>query len=398
VIEVFWYFVCVLLIVAMLIVTDLAIKRVEAFQSRTTLIFFCASVWIAAICAHTYVALSYDFQYDGVAHLREATVIAEDISAGGFTFEPSMFLGNRGYRLYLAILVEVGKAPPVVPQVINGVLGFLSILLVFEAACVATEAVHIPGWLLLIGWIAPSAFLWFPLNLKEAIAVFGIGTLLRLFAYVSTNNGSYWTRLGDYPGILGFLLMRPHICVLWCLSLIAGALLQGKSLARSLVLVLFLALTAVGSVYLLNIFNSEIISQVEESGAPETLDRFRDDRSSIGDTAVGGQSRHPLVGGLMVTFLSSIDVVREDPIWIVFTLEALLITLPLLFYVGSPKRVLSVRRQPLFFGLIIVILGMAVFLGFNYNIGLAVRQRLQVTPALLMLLAMFCLNPGQDDD
>jgi hypothetical protein len=398
VIEIFWYFVCVLLIVALLVATNQAIKRTEALQSRTRLIFFCAVVWITAIGAHAYFALNYDFQYDGVTHLREATVVAEDISSGGFSFEPRNFLGNRGYRLYLAILVEYGKAPTLVPQIINGVLAFLSILAVFEAACVATDAVRVPRWLLLIGWFAPSAFLWLPLNLKEAIVVYGIGALLRLFAYASKDSGLYWTRLQDFPGIVGFLLLRPHICIVWCLSLATGAILEGKSLGRSVILLIFLAPATLGSVYLLSIFSPEFFSQAEESGATETLDNFRDDRSSIGNTAVGSSSSNPIVAGLIMTLFSSVEAIKLNPVWIIFAIEGFLVSTPLLIYAFSIKRLSSARRLPMFFGLLFVILGMSVFLGFMYNTGLAVRQRLQVTPGLLMLLSLFCLDPGEDDE
>ncbi len=111
-------------------------------------------------------------------------------------------------------------------------------------------------------------------------------------------------------------------------------------------------------------------------------------RKYMGETAMYDQAApKPFITGMLIILLSPPPQFWGQPIWLVMGMESLAITLTLLYgFISSGRQVRSNLKNPFYFGAVYVFLLMSFFLSYSYNMGLAIRQRMQVIPAALVLI------------
>jgi len=93
----------------------------------------------------------------------------------------------------------------------------------------------------------------------------------------------------------------------------------------------------------------------------------------------------PVVSGLIFTMFEPNPIYWGSPTFAIVGLEAWVVSvLGIWNWVNSRNR-LNIIFTPTGITCLLVLLGLAFYLGYMYNMGLMVRQRLQIMPALIML-------------
>lgn len=354
-------------------------RRVPALETRRRLLLRFVFLWACVATLHMHSGLAYD----GINHDRLARIIAQSVGSGLPT-SLSEYVGNPGFRLYLALFYTVTMASPAAVYAINAFLGFFGLLSVLEAVCITSRTQEVPRWVVRLTFGLPTALMWLPLILKEGPVIFGIGTLLK--AYAQWQSGDQFLRVASRNAVgFSFLfLLRPHICLAWIMALGIGTVTHGKSVRKSIMIAVVSIPLGIGALYGFQAVNSGFADEIAESGT-DALDNFQQHSSGMGNTgmAAGGGPLSNFLSGLNVVLFSSMTHAGSGLPWLIFGLEGTLCTI-IALYQGRKNFKLA-KQFGIYISCIYTMILMAVFLGAMYNMGLAVRQRLQVVPAILVV-------------
>lgn len=358
-------------------------RRVPAFRERRRLLLTLVFVWACCTIVHMYLWSATGLSYDGLNHDSEARIIARSLGRGLPT-SLSEYVGNPGFRLYLALFYAVTNASPAAVYALNAFLGFFGLLAVLEAVCITNREQELPRWTILLTFGLPTALLWLPLILKEGPVVFGIGTLLK--GYAQWQAGDLLIRVAS-RNALGFSLLfflRPHICLAWVMAMLVGTVTHGKSVRKSIAIAVISIPLGIGALYGFQAINPSMAEEIGESGADAT-DAFRSHNGQAGTTAMGegGGGLSNFLSGLNIVLFSSLSYSGTGPMWLLFGIEGTVCTI-VAIYQGA-KNFQFAKQFGIYISCMYAIILMAFFLGAMYNMGLAVRQRLQVVPAILVV-------------
>ncbi len=358
-------------------------RRIPALETRRRLLLRFVFIWACVAAAHMYIWGPTGLSYDGLGHDREARVVARSLGSGLPT-SLSEYVGNPGFRLYLALFYTVTNASPAAVYAVNAFLGFFGLLSVLEAVCITSRTQELPRWAVRLVFGLPTALMWLPLILKEGPVVFGIGTLLK--AYAQWQSGDQLQRVAK-RNALGFsflFLLRPHICLAWIMALAIGTVTHGKSVRKSIIIAVVSIPLGIGALYGFQAVNSGFADEIAESGT-DALDNFQQHSAGMGNTGMsaGGGGASNFLTGLNVVLFSSMTFASSGLPWLIFGLEGTICTMVALYQ--GRKNFRFAKQFGIYISCIYAMILMAVFLGAMYNMGLAVRQRLQVVPAILVV-------------
>ena len=179
------------------------------------------------------------------------------------------------------------------------------------------------------------------------------------------------------------LAFRPHIAAGWISAIGIHAFLRDRRFGRALLLVLALA----GATLSLQIASPTLFEGLVSDGATETMDNFYTTRTNIGGSAIAyaGGSPTPIVSGFILLvarplpteLFRSLDLLAGIEIWIISGIA--------LFSILRHPNPLSLLKEPPIMVSLIALVFFSIFFTGMYNMGLMVRQRVQILPALLTL-------------
>lgn len=345
-------------------------------------------VWGAATTFNLLYWTADAHQYDGTSHELKARVFAARILRGDLGFDDLVAVGNEAYQLLLGVVYAFTSVNPWVIYGVNGLLAFCGLLYTLEAICRHFGTARCPLWLVILTMFLPSCLFWGPLNLKEGVILFGIGQVVRWFAKPSGNRRRISEGIGMAFGSSVVFLLRPHIAAAWIGGMTIGRLQPTKSPIKAVLAGLSFTFVGVAAIYAVEIAKPGFISQVDDQGLTGSMNASYQKRMHIGDTAIFRQDNPvPFVTGLMLVLFAPPPQFWGAPFWLLLGVESFCLTMMLgrsWFFLRVRWRVLL--HNPFVVGAIYVILFLAFYLSYTYNMGLAMRQKIQVVPALLVLI------------
>lgn len=286
--------------------------------------------------------------------------------------------GNPFFQTLTALLYSVTGPYPQVVYVINGALGYMAMVNVLDI--LVRVFPRAPKYLGAVILLLPSAWFWTPVNLKEGPMLWCIAALLR---------SASLSRIRELPivemataGLLG-VLFRPHIFLCW----IAGV--GFTNLFRRFNIVTAIVTTCAG------IIGFNLI----ETLLPGIFGNWRDSLDDMSATSMRNAVSHggSAVTGRPIPFLTGATLIFLRPYpWEVFDLRSLASGLEIWGLTGLGilgwfrcKNKLRLLKHPIVMTSLVAMICLCLPFSYFYNMGLLVRQRLQVYPGILVL----CLFP-----
>ncbi|QDS87232.1 hypothetical protein EC9_14100 [Rosistilla ulvae] len=364
-------------------------NRQPALKHAFPILLFCLTLWSLATCFSIDYHIRQGVEYDGTAHDREAHYIANQIKNFNLHSSSWMVIGNNGYRLFLGVFYALTNAGPVAIYGINAAFGYLGMLLVLESSCRYFHAKRCPAILVLTAMALPSMMLWSPKNLKEGSIIFCIGLIVRWFAHPTESKKAFGDHLSFAFGSVLLFYFRPHIAAAWVGGMAIGAAQPTKSLPKAFFASIAFLSIGISAFYAVEIAKPGFNQEVADQGLTETMNSRYETRMHMGNTAIYRQTNPIPVGtGLMIILLSPPPYLWASPPWLILGLESLFLTsASLASWMLTKVQRLQLVRDSIVIGSLYTIIFLAFFLTYSYNVGLAVRQKMQVTPAILLLLA-----------
>jgi len=334
---------------------------------------------------------------DALIHEEAGRSIAASLRSGEWGEAASLFgVGNRSYQFLLGVFYAVTSAPCEVTIIVNGTLACTGLLGLLDALARRAACRRVPAWFAACACALPSAVFWTTGNGKEGIMLWAICGIIRGGLLMGDRTVPVAKRQFVAHAITG-LWLRPHIAAVWLAAVGAGVIVRQKKLG---VLPLFggglmIALWGVSTArpeFVESFFKQGIEQTLAETyqASSEHYTRKADMGESAGNSTISYASGRPilLISGLALTFLRPYPhealnlptALAGAEVW--FLSSALCCAwwrarhrLRLLF---TPAGVVSV----------VGILLMAFYLSYCYNMGLVVRQRLQVFPGIVAMIAL----------
>ena len=289
--------------------------------------------------------------------------------------------GNSGYRFALGVFYFLTRSPEYCTYLLNGMLVFLGSLVLLQALMSCAPLARVSLWMVLLLTATPSALFWTTTNLKEG-AMFWCGSVLLATSLRREKSTPKMIFLDGLAMMTG-LAFRPHIAAGWISAIGIHAFLRDRRFGRALLLVLALA----GATQILQIASPTLFEGLVSDGATETMDNFYTTRTNIGGSAIAyaGGSPTPIVSGFILLLarplptelFGSLDLLAGIEIWIISGIA--------LFSILRHPNPLSLLKEPPIMVSLIALVFFSIFFTGMYNMGLMVRQRVQILPALLTL-------------
>ncbi len=381
--------------VALLIATYIALvaiivricSRHPIMAEHQTLLFAISVIWALAATFNLSFWTDESNPYDGTAHEREARIISDQLSDGRFE-RTRVFLGNELYRVILGHFYYVTRIDGWFIYGFNGLCGFTGMMLSVLAVAKGLQATSIPRWFILLGMCLPSLLLWCPLNLKEGGIMLCLGIILYSFSDLPLTLKQSSRSIPFGVACLYLFLIRPHIAAAWIGGMSLGRLRQKKSGIRAFLAAGVFFVCSIGAVYAVELTKPGFLGSISEEGISGSMQSNYEARKHMGDTAMYDQTDpKPFLTGLLIILFSPPPQFWSQPVWLLMGMESIALTLTLFFGITfSGQQLKSKLRTPFCFGAIYVMLLMAFYLSYSYNMGLAIRQRMQVIPAMLVLI------------
>ncbi len=243
----------------------------------------------------------------------------------------------------------------------------------------------------------PSLVFWASSIGKEALIIAFLGLAAYGAAKMFTRSGGY---LLAALGLAGVGLIRPHIALLALVAITGGYLIRARGdrpplfgpVPQAIGLVALLAMAFVGLQQVEEFFGSD---EDGDRGVAETAERILDDTAD--QTARGGsefdaapvRSPQDLPVGLVTVLFRPFPNEAENAQMLLTAVESLVL---MAFFVLSWRRVWAALRQvwtnPYVRMAVLYTLGFVIAFAAIANFGLLVRQRTQLYPFLLVILAV----------
>jgi hypothetical protein len=348
----------------------------------------------AAVAIYFVVSDVYGGIADATGYYNEGVRLSEGFRFGDFSGLES-FTGTNFIRFLTGLLFSIIGTTKLGGFVVFSWLGFLGLFFFYRAFVTAVPEGRVRSYALPLFFL-PSLLFWPSSIGKEAWMIFSLG----IAALGGARMLSGQTLSGLIQGGVGLwlaALVRPHVAGLIAVALAAGFLLQAprKELRQLAPVIKILATGAVVLVALFFVVGGDRFLQERgidtEQGLTNTLYQI------TGRTTRGGSVFRPSVlespgrapvAAVTVLFRPLLGE-EHNTLAVVAALESsFLLVLSLLRIRWILAAFRSIRRQPYVgFALAFTFLFILVFSGVA-NFGILVRQRIQLTPFYLVLLAI----------
>ncbi len=334
---------------------------------------------------------------DSVAYHNWGAQLAPLIRNGDFAVQiPTRLIGTGFIEVATAWLYAVTSPTIVGGYLVYSWLGFWGLYLFYRAFRMAVPDGDHRRYALLVFFL-PSLLFWSSSIGKEAWMTFTLG----ITAYGVGKLLSY--RRGGIPvmilGLVGTLMVRPHVSLVVFFALFGAFILRPPRRAN-----ITSPLAKVGGLVLLCIVGVVVLSQVQsffgvnklDSGAVESVLNRTTTQSSQG----GSEFRAEPVSGPLGFVSATLAVVFRPWPYEAHNLMSLVASMEgvflLILFLGSFRRFAALPRALIktpyvTFALVFCIGFIFVFASIG-NFGILVRQRVQLYPFLLVLLAIPAAN------
>ncbi len=333
--------------------------------------------------------------YDGILHDQIAREIADGLQSGEWSLTELRWLSNDGYRSMLAIIYWFTDAPLPAAYAIHSLLAFLGLLYVLESCAYLMNVERFPLWLVIYIILLPSALIFTPMMLKEGPVLWGIGAILRAAVAPEIIKQSK-LKLGiTLFAVLIAGLLRPHIIAAWLAAYVASRWLSFTSPMRAIIGMVLIVATFWGLLIVSDYVMPGISDKVKDVGVVKTLDKMST-MSQGGSAIYRARTPIPVLDGLLFVFFEPNPLMWGNLSYAIVGVETWMITLAIAYsWLNARDRVkLILDRRMMLCVVSIVLVGF--YLGYMYNLGLMVRQRLQIMPALVLLVALLRKTPAEE--
>ena len=382
-----------LLLAAILIIMQFLVvaicDRAPALRQWKSLLMIVAMIWwFTPLIKKAYVDDVF-YPNDSVVHEEAAREIAYLIHQGDMQGAWDYFgFGNEGYRFVLGLLYAYTDAPEVVTYSLHGMFAFWGMLLIIEMICKQISAARIPCWIVLFIMLNPSALFWTTFNLKEGAMLWGLCAMLKAAqAFGENQRGSHRESLVvPALGLLVAGFLRPHIVMAYLGGLAVGVAVKQKKI--SFALAMFGGIFA--AVSMLKVMAPVFFENVAAAGLSNTLSERFMDLSNDGGSAItySRGAPIPLISGVILLALRPFPWEAGDlttlaagaEIWVVAVIATLgWYRLNQRWHFATSAYVMT---------LIMAFFALSLYFTYIYNMGLMVRQRVMVFPAMLTIAVL----------
>ncbi|QDU82820.1 hypothetical protein Pla110_45830 [Polystyrenella longa] len=350
------------------------------------LLHISAFLWIAMVFLKRFYIDQILPPRDAISHEMWARHVAECLAHQDFdNLTHILGIGNRGYRLVLGAFYWLTDAPQTATYAVHASLAYWGLLSMVDLYSQHFRASRIPFVVIALSVFCPSALFWTVGNIKEGAALWGICMTTRFtYMYLSKRKRKiqFLTILG--AGTIAFF--RPQMAVLWIVGLAGGTI--KKDVKPGMIVVSLVGVVV--TFYLIQMVAPAVVDKIVKNGLLETAQEEYELRASIGNSAINFRNGVPtpfISGGILlltrpwpneVHNISSLFAGVET--WFVFVILCYQ-------WIRCPDRKM-VLMHPLTMSLLGALFCFSFYFSFMYNMGLMVRQRLMVYPAILGLVAI----------
>lgn len=230
----------------------------------------------------------------------------------------------------------------------------------------------------------PSVVFWSSANLKEALMFWSICQVFAFLRPAATNKKLFQNFIMTSLGIILGMLIRPHMMVIWMFGVFTIKLFQPRFWIYSLFLLPLAPIIFDQVSKKVNISSIDVSIEIAEKQMQGLIARGKQSTFSYGENGP-----IPVVSGLQSILFrpyfwkvkNSRSMLTSIEIW---TISISIFLFWLRLRCDSIKRLL---RNPAVKASLLVLIPFGLFFSFFPNEGLISRHRIQVFPALLILLA-----------
>lgn len=369
----------IVLILAVAPLTSIYLKGRGGSRSLIVKVCFLGVLWIVfGLVSEELLEAVTSFERAD-SYMHEA--VAERLMLGK---EPHFFdeipTGNKAYQTFVYAMFFIGAYVPGV-RAVNAFCGFWGglILAGYLKQFVAWEK---QGQLmLLVAIFFPSTVFWTSGNMKEGLTYWGI--CMMYSAAFSTSKDANLVTPSLIVGTLVCGFMRPHMAFAWLIAI--GAVTM---FSRGRRLYALIALAALPLLFA----KMESLAQYDLSTLDKTMETLRIHGESLrrmgGAVQTGPQI--PVISGLLATFFRPFIWESRSVFMAVCALEIWTVTITTirgwLGLVRAERNFLL--RTPAVRVALFAVLIVSVLFSYLPNDGLLARQRVQIVPALMILMIM----------
>lgn len=338
--------------------------------------------------------------YDGVADASTYHTAGEFLAplyrSGDFSGDVGAFIGSGFLKTLTGLLYAVIGSTKLGGFVVFSWMGFWGLYLFYRAFCLGCPEGDHWRYARMV-FLLPSLLFWPSSIGKEAWMTLMLGLAAYGSARILTRRRGGFMVLS--VGLVGMVLVRPHVSALLMTSLVGAYLMRrppsGSSLlspvgklagVAALVLVLVLVVGQTKELFgVKDRFDAEAVTLVLERARSQTAEggsAFR----SVGTTNLSA-SRFP--SALVSVVFRPFPWEARSPLALVASLEG---TLLLALFLASRRRLAGAVRSVLRTPYVVLCLCYSSLFVYGFssfaNFGVLTRQRVQVLPFLLVLLAL----------
>lgn len=377
------------ILLAMVGVTLVYTKRDSQLSPYKPIILLGAMLWFVYGLFHVELTESLFSikQADAVRHVRVGKELAFSMEYGqwGDVWRHAQKLGNKAFQAYLGVFYYITSTGGISTALVNVFLAFWGSLALVHMIICMTAPSCIPGLRLMLLIFMPSLVFWTTANIKEGIMFWCICNIFVASNPHRKKKGIAVIVLAIISIIVGAIL-RPHVILIW-LAAIFGILMWRRGGKIWAVLLMFMTYP------ILLVLDQMTGFGMSVDGALDVMNRNAyhiqkiTTSSGISSSATGSVM---LFSGFAVLFLrpypweviSFAQMVTAIETWVVF------LTIIFLWIKLGPKLRRKARQMLIVRISILVCLLFCVLFSRLSNIGLVARQRLQLLPAVIVLIAV----------
>ena len=357
--------------------------RVPELRRCQAWLVFCACIWAAFFLFKQAWPDAIMPPADADWHHDMGVEVAKAFHLGGWRDAASMFgVGNAGFDFVIGLMYSVTSPNrPLITAVLT-VFAFWGGLLLLELLVKGTGAARIPWLLVAFITMCPTAVFWSVDVLKEGPVYWG--SCAALHACLGGSRGGHrQSLLLPIIGICVVAFMRPHIAMVWIAALGFGAVMVAGRWGFAFLLVLVAGV----STHLLYTMIPDVMDDMGSRGIVETVQSEYQLRSQLGGSAIQYVSGKPIpvLSGMLLLTLRPFPTEIPSLLAIIPTAEVWFLSFIGLWNWQRLRNRYAVLLSPV----IATALGAFIMFSFQfsymYNMGLMIRQRLMVLPAMFML-------------
>ena len=338
--------------------------------------------------------------YDGVADANTYHLAGESLGpmyrGGDFSADLGPFIGGGFIKALTGAVYALTGATKLGGFIIFSALGFWGLYFFYRAFCLACPEGDRWRYALLVFFL-PSMLFWPSSIGKESWMTLSLGVASYGAARILTKRRAGFLLLG--LGLLGAVAVRPHVAAILMFSLVAAYLLRrpprGASLLSPIAKIVGVVILALGLAVVVgqtkelfgvkDQFNSEAVSEILERARSQTSNA----RSVFGSSESTNLSPSRFPSALVSVLFRPFPWETRSLLALGASLEGMAILG--LFIVGW-RRVTGAVRSVLRTPYVVLCLCYAALFVYGFssfaNFGILTRQRVQVFPFVLVLLAL----------